>query len=84
MKEVSATITSKGQITIPIEVRKRLHLSQGDAVTFVLEDDYAILKPAVNAVEATAGILHRPGPPLTATELREAAEEAIAEDRSGQ
>jgi antitoxin PrlF len=35
----SATITSKGQITLPIEVRRRLGLKVGDKVEFVYEQD---------------------------------------------
>ncbi|WP_082661922.1 AbrB/MazE/SpoVT family DNA-binding domain-containing protein [Terracidiphilus gabretensis] len=35
----SATITSKGQITLPIEVRRRLGLKQGDKVEFVYDED---------------------------------------------
>jgi len=31
---MQATLTSKGQITIPIDVRKRLHLKPGDVLEF--------------------------------------------------
>ena len=31
---MQATLTSKGQITIPIHVRKRLHLKPGDILEF--------------------------------------------------
>lgn len=34
-----AKLSSKGQITIPIEVRKALNLQEGDDVSFELEDD---------------------------------------------
>ena len=40
-----ATVTSKGQITIPIEVRRRLGLEQGDRVVFEITDDVTILRP---------------------------------------
>lgn len=33
-----ARITSKGQITIPIEIRKKLKLKEGDKVLFIEED----------------------------------------------
>jgi len=41
-----ATITSKGQVTIPQEVRQRLGLKQGDQVAFIVENGVTILKPA--------------------------------------
>src|SRR5690554_1011410 len=34
-----AKISSKGQITIPIEIRKKLNLKEGDKVLFVEEGD---------------------------------------------
>ena len=33
----SSTISSKGQITVPHEIRKRLGLEPGDRVEFVME-----------------------------------------------
>ena len=42
---VSSTISSKGQITVPIEVRRRLGVKQGDRVEFVVEDGKTILRP---------------------------------------
>lgn len=40
-----ARISSKGQITIPQEVRKALKLRKGDSVLFELEGDQALFKP---------------------------------------
>jgi len=39
------TVTSKGQITLPKEVRKALGLKQGDQVLFILEGDRVVLTP---------------------------------------
>jgi antitoxin PrlF len=41
-----STISSKGQVTVPVEVRTRLGLKTGDRVEFVLEDDRTVLLPA--------------------------------------
>jgi len=42
----SSTISSKGQITVPLEVRKRLGLKVGDRVEFVVEKDRTTIRPA--------------------------------------
>lgn len=34
-----ATLTSKGQITLPVELRRRWQLKPGDCIDFCLEDD---------------------------------------------
>ncbi|MGH2561118.1 MAG: type II toxin-antitoxin system PrlF family antitoxin, partial [Thermomicrobiales bacterium] len=39
MREIVSTITSKGQVTIPVEVRRHLGVGTTDKVTFVIEDD---------------------------------------------
>ena len=41
----SSTISSKGQVTVPIEVRHRLGLKEGDRVEFVFEEGRTVLRP---------------------------------------
>ena len=43
-----ATITSKGRITIPVAVRRKLGLRQGDLVEFDLDGGAAILRRVPN------------------------------------
>ncbi len=38
-----ARITSKGQITIPIGIRKKLNLKEGDKVIFIEEGDKIVI-----------------------------------------
>ncbi|KOA19643.1 hypothetical protein CLHOM_17320 [Clostridium homopropionicum DSM 5847] len=38
-----ARVSSKGQITIPIEIRKKLNLKEGDKVLFLEEDGKIVL-----------------------------------------
>ena len=46
-----AKITSKGQITIPIAIRKQLGVKEGDKVMFIQEGDKVIMMNAsINAL----------------------------------
>jgi len=39
-------LSSKGQVTIPVEVREKLHLEPGDTVIYEVEDERAVLRRA--------------------------------------
>jgi len=47
-----ATISANGQITLPVDVRKRLQLGPGDKVVFVENEqgDTVVVRPAVAAL----------------------------------
>jgi antitoxin PrlF len=58
----SAKLRSKGQITIPKNVRERLGLEAGDRVVFVVQSDRdVVLKPAKTDVRELHGMLYRKG-----------------------
>ncbi len=78
-KEFLTVVTRKGQITIPAEVRRSLDLAIGDRVAIVVEGDQVCLTRTESAVRRTAGMLKSKQPPLSAEQLREAAEQAIAD-----
>lgn len=46
MQIQSTTITQKGQVTIPVLIRKALGLKRGDQVQFTLKKKIAQMKPA--------------------------------------
>lgn len=57
---VTATVTSKGQITIPKNVRSSLHLHAGDRVSFVVHGEReAVLTPITRSVDDVYGKLFR-------------------------
>lgn len=57
-----STLTSKGQITVPKKVREHLHLSKGDRVDFVIEEDGTVrVEPARLSLRELEGALARPG-----------------------
>jgi antitoxin PrlF len=39
-------LSSKGQVTIPVEVREKLHLESGDTVIYEVEEERAVLRRA--------------------------------------
>ena len=58
----SATVTTKGQVTIPKSVRNALLLNTGDRIEFVLTDrKEAIIRPISKKVDEVFGILHKTG-----------------------
>jgi antitoxin PrlF len=42
----TSPISSKGQITIPREIRDRLGVGAGDRVEFVIEEDRTVIRPS--------------------------------------
>jgi AbrB family looped-hinge helix DNA binding protein len=62
----TATITSKGQITIPATVRHALGLSTGDKVEFIEGDNgQFVLVAATLSVQSLKGIIRRPKTPVS-------------------
>lgn len=68
----SAAVTSKGQITIPVEVRKKLGLKPGDRVNFYEgEHGEYILRPKTGSLKDLKGCMHWTGKPVTIEEMNE-------------
>jgi AbrB family looped-hinge helix DNA binding protein len=60
-----AAVTSKGQVTIPVEVRRRLGIDAGDKVEFIIdENDCVRLErvkyPSIESLRGIAGTLKEP------------------------
>jgi AbrB family looped-hinge helix DNA binding protein len=53
-------ITTKGQVTIPKEVRKGLNLASSDRVIIVLEGEQAVIKPIRGTLLDIGGSLNIP------------------------
>jgi antitoxin PrlF len=53
----TSTITSKGQVTIPVEMRKILGLDPGKRVAFRLEDGHITLEAVRDDITAAFGML---------------------------
>jgi AbrB family looped-hinge helix DNA binding protein len=70
---MESAITSKGQATIPKEIREHLHLKPGDRVKFFIHPDGTVVLLPKIPVAALRGIVKsRRGKPATITEMNEA------------
>jgi AbrB family looped-hinge helix DNA binding protein len=74
-----ATVTSKGQVTIPKDVRDRLRLRAGGKLRFVLEDDRVVVSPAMYGIRDLYGFLGKPPRRLTLEQMDESIQKAVLE-----
>ncbi|MHB8347320.1 MAG: AbrB/MazE/SpoVT family DNA-binding domain-containing protein [Acidiferrobacterales bacterium] len=59
---IEATLTSKGQTTIPKEIRDSLHMKAGDRMTFTLMPDATVvMRLKRKSLTELAGTLHKKG-----------------------
>jgi AbrB family looped-hinge helix DNA binding protein len=75
-------MTSKGQTTVPKEVREVLGLGEGTQVEWLVEDGKVSIKPRTLRAADLAGILGRPpaGAGMTVEQMDDALGRALAED----
>jgi AbrB family looped-hinge helix DNA binding protein len=80
----AATLTSKGQTTIPKEIRDFLGIGPGDKLDFVVESDgRVILRPATLDVRQLRGMLKRSGrKAVTLQEMDKAIAAGVARRRA--
>ena len=77
----STTLTSKGQITLPVEIRRDLGLRVGDRLEFVKNPQtgsYEMTRKTGSIMDLL-GIVKYDGPPATIEQLEEAVADAAVE-----
>jgi len=57
MKEIVTTMTQKGQVTIPVEIRNLLGLKAKDKVAFSIDEGNIRLAPAKYTLENVFGVV---------------------------
>lgn len=68
-----ATVTAKGQVTLPAEARRRLGITAGTRLEFLLTDDGRLeIIPRTGSVLALKGMLPPPERPLSIEEMEQA------------
>jgi len=77
---MQATITSKGQLTIPKEIRNKLDLKAGDKVEFIFDENGRLeIIPINSSVKRLKGMLPPPVRPLTLEEMDNAIRDAVCD-----
>jgi antitoxin PrlF len=66
---LQSTMTTRGQITIPAEIREKLNLHSGNKLEFILKDGQIIVLPINQSIKNLKGILPKPNFSLTCEEM---------------
>jgi len=68
-----ATLTTKGQVTIPKKVRESLKLKTGDKIEIIVKENReAVIRPVSRKVDDIFCMLHKPGRKAVTTEEMDA------------
>jgi antitoxin PrlF len=70
----SATLTSKGQITLPKSVRDRLGIGAGDRLEFIESEQGFLVVAATRDIRSLEGIAGRQKKPVTFEDMNSAIE----------
>ena len=70
----SATVTSKGQITLPKTVRERLGIEAGDRLEFVESEQGFLVVAATRDIRSLKGIVGAPKKPVPIEDMNSAIE----------
>lgn len=54
---LSGRLTSKGQLTIPVELRNLLNLNEGDRLAFVLDENEKIIEVQPKTKKSIRGVM---------------------------
>ena len=69
---MTGTLTSKGQVTVPVEIRRFLNVGPGDKLLFARTGNRVEIVPATTSVKELKGMLPRPAKRLTLTQMKKA------------
>ena len=68
-----ATVTSKGQVTLPAEARRKLKITPGSKLEFiVIDQDKLEVIPVVKSVTSLKGMVPKPKKTLSLAEMDKA------------
>ena len=57
----TSVVTRKGQVTIPVGIRRSLKIEEGSLVAFSNEGDHVVLRPLETSIETAFGMVQGKG-----------------------
>ena len=80
---LSSAITTKGQVTIPAEIRKKLSLKSGDQIGFDIENDKIVIFRREKSIRSFFGVLKsNKGKTVTLADMDDAIHQGILNENS--
>lgn len=73
-----STLTSKGQFTIPVKLRRELELHAGDRLDCFIEDDRLIIVPAKGSIKNLKGCVSAPKSAISIEDMNNAVADTAA------
>jgi AbrB family looped-hinge helix DNA binding protein len=70
-KHLFAKVSSKGQITIPTNIRNKLDLKSGSRIEFILQDNVALMMPINRKLSDLNGFLPKPKQSLSIEQIND-------------
>lgn len=69
---MTGTLTSKGQVTVPVEIRRFLNVGPGDRLLFARTGSRVEIVPATTSVRQLKTVLPKPARRLTLAQMEAA------------
>ena len=79
-KLYTSVVTQKGQVTIPVEIRRVLGIKANDRVTFIIDQDRVCIEPIAESIETIFGAIEPIQRPEDFQRLRDTAIEDYVGD----
>jgi len=79
-KLYASVVTQKGQVTIPVEIRRVLGIKANDRVTFIIDQDRVCIEPIAESIETIFGAIEPIQRPEDFQRLRDTAIEDYVGD----
>ncbi len=79
-KLYTSVVTQKGQVTIPVEIRRALGIKANDRVTFIIDQDRVCIEPIAESIETIFGAIEPIQRPEDFQRLRDTAIEDYVGD----